>query len=182
MCLWWFWRDSLGRILSDLASLLFHIRSCIYAVHFVPHTLHLWFDLTPSPLEEGLPPFLDAQLCATFARCILVLSHCIFALLWMWLLLLSRNMYILCVVLHCDLVETILALLLFLGDKISSVFFRRTHSCSLFLSSSWQHEGCHMSCIWRCLLGDHLHGFVRRWVTSSLRKSGRGSPQKDLVV
>ncbi len=49
-------RDPLGRILSALASLLLHLRCCIYAVHFVAHTLHLCFALTPSSLE-GLPPF-----------------------------------------------------------------------------------------------------------------------------
>ena len=42
--------------MSDLVSLLLHIRCCIYAVHFVAHALHLCFALTPSSLE-GLPLF-----------------------------------------------------------------------------------------------------------------------------
>jgi hypothetical protein len=104
-------RDPLGRILSDLASLLLHIRWCIYEVRFVAHTLHLCLTLDTF-LFGGFAPFWAAQPCATFARCILVLSRCVFVLLWMWLLYLSRHMFILCVVTHCDLVVTILALLL----------------------------------------------------------------------
>ncbi len=55
-CSRWFWRDLLDRILSVLDSLFLHLRSCIYTVHFVVHTLHLCFTLTPSSLE-GLPLF-----------------------------------------------------------------------------------------------------------------------------
>jgi hypothetical protein len=82
---------------------------------FVAHTLHLCFALTPSSLE-GLPR----------------------------LLFLSRHMCILCVVAHCALVATILALLLFLAAKISSAFFKRANPCSLFLSPSCQDD--HMTC------------------------------------
>ena len=53
---------SSGRILSALASLLLHRRCCIYAVHFVAHTMHLCFALTPSSLK-GLPLLGCATLC-----------------------------------------------------------------------------------------------------------------------
>jgi hypothetical protein len=114
--------DPLGRILSDLASLLLHIRCCICAVHFVAHALHLCFALTPSSLES-LPLFelsnfvrllRGAFLCCRAAPLLRSECDC---------LLLSRHMCILCVVAHCALVAAILALLLFLEAKISSAFF-----------------------------------------------------------